>query len=745
MLSLLVYAVLALVCAAAAARWVMPIPGRVTCVLLLLPLVFTGGALVTDQVWAPFDLAYNSAPLSAARTEFGIERTAPGIYSDIASQIIPWRQAVRHAFAQGEWPLWNPFILGGDVLAGAAQPAPFYPPYLITMWLPLALWLGVQGSLALFLGALAAWLFLADCELSAEAALVGAAGWVFAGAVLFWIHWPVGVTTALFPLVLLGARRVVRAPGARSAVLLGLSFVLVLTSGHPETVLHVVAVAAVWAAIEWMLDRPVRPWRAVAAGVGAGATALAVSAVALLPVFEALPQTVEYDLRRNYFAGLDRSASLPDAVRHAVVQVVPFVYGTPGRAEPKVPGPWSLPGTAYAGSLLFAPALYALLRARDRRRWAWLGLGLFGLLAGVAAPGVTHLLARLPFFDIALNERLIFVAAFALSALAAYGLDAWSARRTRGLAWTALAGTVAMAAVAALLWAGLVQEGLPVEYLQGRLLAWLVPPLALGLLLLARPAARTGLVVALALLALQRQAEMGDLFPVRPVEAFYPKVAPLDRLGPEPTPYRVVGQGFELVPAAGAFYGLEDPRGYEAAHQEGDDVDGQKEHGAIPETIPDTARVIPPQQVDQPAVPTLDSLPVRHDIVGLQTQIIHPVKHGGKSGQPHRDHDALEVDSIAYMSGRFCNRTGGVQKGVNHLIESEPLLEAATFLEVVLQIVQLLAQSHDLTLFLDARQIIPQYRTVLIFSGTNVAAQGKILFLQLQTTQRLCHLGITYH
>jgi len=31
--------------------------------------------------------------------------------------MIPWNQAVRHALAQGEWPLWNPLILWGDVLA----------------------------------------------------------------------------------------------------------------------------------------------------------------------------------------------------------------------------------------------------------------------------------------------------------------------------------------------------------------------------------------------------------------------------------------------------------------------------------------------------------------------------------------------------------------------------------------------------------------------------------------------------
>ena len=47
--------------------------------------------------------------------------------SDIAFQMIPWRQALRQAMIEHEWPLWNRFEGCGDVLAGAAQAAPFSP------------------------------------------------------------------------------------------------------------------------------------------------------------------------------------------------------------------------------------------------------------------------------------------------------------------------------------------------------------------------------------------------------------------------------------------------------------------------------------------------------------------------------------------------------------------------------------------------------------------------------------------
>ena len=96
-------------------------------VLVLLPLCFTGRALLTGKLYAPVDLPFMSEPLNAYAAEFGVPKVHNGTLSDLYCQIIPWRSAVRTAIAHGEWPLLNPFMLCGDILAAAAQPAPYDP------------------------------------------------------------------------------------------------------------------------------------------------------------------------------------------------------------------------------------------------------------------------------------------------------------------------------------------------------------------------------------------------------------------------------------------------------------------------------------------------------------------------------------------------------------------------------------------------------------------------------------------
>ena len=87
-------------------------------VLLLLPLLFTGRALLTGRVYAPVELAYTTEPLNGYRAEIGAPEPRNRMLSDITFQMIPWRQALRQSIAGGAWPLWNRFEGCGDVLAG---------------------------------------------------------------------------------------------------------------------------------------------------------------------------------------------------------------------------------------------------------------------------------------------------------------------------------------------------------------------------------------------------------------------------------------------------------------------------------------------------------------------------------------------------------------------------------------------------------------------------------------------------
>ncbi len=567
MLSIPVYLALASLLVVAASRAVLPVPRRSAAVLVLLPLLFTGGAMLRDTAYAPADIGWNVEPLAGAREEYGVERTAPGIFTDITSQIAPWRHAVHRAWRAGEWPLVNPGLLCGDLLAGTAQAAPFYPLVLLTVWLPFPVFLTLQTAFAFLVAALGAWLFFADHELGELPSLLGAAGWAFSSFVAFWIHWPMGVAVGWLPLVLLGGRRVVRAPGTLSALLLAVALACPLLAGHPETGVHLVLFGALWAAIEWLVARPAKPGATVAAGLAGGTLALALSAVALLPILEALPQTFEHAWRQSAAAWARRSVPWPDALHHLAASAVPFAFGVPGEVEPPVPGPWRMPGTSYVGSVLLPLALLGLSRRGEPRRWA---------LPPSPSPGSPPACRRResprrsPRCRSSTSRSTNGSSSSAASGWWRSPRSGWrsgSSGRARG--WRRWRSPSRWRSASRWRWWGR-RWSTPVSSARGAVARGAIVVLSPALLgaaaLAARGGARATRVAGLALVLLlaQRRAEIGGLFPLHSAAAFYPRVAPLDRLGDEPSPYRVVGHGYALLPATASHYGLEDPRGYQA-------------------------------------------------------------------------------------------------------------------------------------------------------------------------------------
>src|SRR5207302_316814 len=79
--------------------------------------------------------------------------------------------------APTQWAHWNPFELSGNVLAAAAQSAPFHPVTLLGLLIPAPDALGFMAAMTYFLAALGMFLFLRNLELRQLPSLFGAAGW----------------------------------------------------------------------------------------------------------------------------------------------------------------------------------------------------------------------------------------------------------------------------------------------------------------------------------------------------------------------------------------------------------------------------------------------------------------------------------------------------------------------------------------------------------------------------------------
>ena len=233
-------------------------------------------------------------------------------------------------------------------------------------------------------------MFLYLRELGCEelAALIGAAGWMYCGFLVFWLEWVITTSVLWLPLVLLGVRRIVHRRDLGSMFLLVVGFFMMLQNGHPESALHIVALGIPYALFEmWPERRRVRDMlRAAGLGMGAGLIALLLSAIYLLPIIEAIPQTLEHWFRQEVFAHAEKSYPLPEAATRFSKQFVPFAFGYFQRERPKPPNRSVIPDGAYPGSVVFALAALGLWRSRRRERWYFLAIGAIGYLVGGQFP-----------------------------------------------------------------------------------------------------------------------------------------------------------------------------------------------------------------------------------------------------------------------------------------------------------------------------------------------------------------------
>ncbi len=536
--------------------------------IALLPLVFTGRAVLTGQLYGPADLYFAGDPWKRLAEAPTVGAPRNPILSDLAFANLPWRAAVREAVANGRAPLWNRYVLGGTPLLGAAQAGVFHPSTALGLWLPLALSWTFSCTFTLFLALLSAFVFFRDHDLGEPAALVGAAAWGFSTYLLFWNGWSVGPSTAAFPLLVLGLRRLAREPGRGGLALTVAALCLSLFGGHPESFFHSSAAGAAYFLWE-LAGRPRTAARAIGGAVGAGLLALLLCGPQLFPLLEVLPHTAEYRARqRSLESGAARqSVALRESAARLLPDVLPFAHGIYGRSRVEDRDDGSGMPLGYAGAVLFPLAALSFGAARPRRgRMMFLAFYLAGLAYGASAPGVMDLTSRVPGFALALNYRLVFLAGFGLAGLAALGTEALAEPGAgRRLAIASAAAAVLLAGLVAVARPVFASRGLEPAFVRGESLAEILPLALLALAAAAsrrRPAAVAN--AALALLVVQRFLEMRGVYPTLPASALAPSLPTLGALPLGSEPARIVATADVFRPNAAALYRIEDVRGYES-------------------------------------------------------------------------------------------------------------------------------------------------------------------------------------
>jgi len=292
-------------------------------------------------------------------------------------------------------------------------------------------------------------------------------------------------------------------------------------------------------------ERPNR--RAIAIAIASGVVTLALTAIYLLPVIDAIGQTQEHEFRKRVYATTPRRDRIERIAGGAATDLFPFLEGRTWRA----PILRNLPTERMAtGSIVLALALIAVFTVRSRESWFFAIAFVICALLGLRAPPVSTALHALPLFDVALNERFVFAAAFCLVMLAALALERG---RYDGVA---IGGVLIALAIGTLVVARFVNDDGP-QWASLRIFAELAPLAAVAFF-----PRRISVIVGA--LLLQRTLAQGLFYPANPPGAAYPKIPLLQALNGVTEPFRFVGRGMTLVPNTATMYGLEDVRGYQA-------------------------------------------------------------------------------------------------------------------------------------------------------------------------------------
>ena len=558
--TLIIYLVATAAALFAVSRYVVPLSNQVRVLLVVVPLLVTGPALLTGRTYGPVDIAYQTDPLKSVREMRGVGEPRSPVLNDVAMQMIPWRHAVREAVTHGRLPLWNPFILCGEPLLAVMQPATLHPFTWLGLLLPLSHAWTLEMTLGLFLALLSGYALFRDLSLSPVASAFGGTVWAFSDYLRFHAGWPHSAAAAPFPLLLLGLRRLAVERSRSGVAVTIVSLFLTAVAGHPESLFHAVAAGGLWFLYCLAFEAHRGRGRAVLMALAAGTVTAGLTAVILLPHVEAIRQTYDYFFRSTWWVHQKKSMPLKDSLATMQQILIPYVLGVPDHgsmaAKSQIP-------QAYVGSVALPLALLGLA-SRRRIRWILLLLGALGAAAWARFPVIADGISALPLFDLAINERLVFLFCFSVAALAAIGIDSLRDDLTHPFFRFALVSLLILIGGFLLNERQILARGMPGPFLM-MLFGMQVVPLAL-VVLGASPALRlTPSWIPSALLLLlvgQRAAETSYLYPTVATKAFYP---PLDLLAsiPRGAPYRMAALGMAFIPNVSTMYGLEDVRGYD--------------------------------------------------------------------------------------------------------------------------------------------------------------------------------------
>ncbi len=379
---------------------------------------------------------------------------APG---DGWAQNLGVRALAGQLIADGQAPLWNPYIFGGMPLMASVYPGSFYPPNWLFVILPAAWAMNIVVLTTYHIAIIGTYLYARRIGQTRLAALVAATAFSFGGFMINHLSHTSRIGAAAWlPWVLLAIENVIAQENWRGLwrwITLGALFItLQFLAGEPQMLVFTALVSVPCAL--FALNRA-ESHEDLLRGVKGLAVMLAVfvslSLIQLLPSLELLAQSERRDPGAQFFD----SYSFPPWQLPGLI--FPYFFGGALLPPYKVPY-WGAEITAimsgYVGMLVWLLAAVALFAGKKNGRvWLWLGVAVMAMVlafGGHLPFGLNHLLYRVPGYKTFRGlYRHQFEFTFAMAMLAGFGATALSTLKRELARRAVFFGTLAMTFVVA--------------------------------------------------------------------------------------------------------------------------------------------------------------------------------------------------------------------------------------------------------------------------------------------------------
>lgn len=331
------------------------------------------------------------------------------------------------SLAQGQLPLWNPYIFAGMPLLASVYTGALYPPNWLFALFPPGVAMNLVVITTYHLALAGAYRYARSLGINRAGAIVTGVAFTFGGYMVMSMGQTSNIATAAWlPWILLAIEKLYQRASWRWVAMGAIFIALQFFAGVPQMTWYTALVGGAYFLFSALIRARQQPrWRFALAVSTMAACGALLSAIQLLPLRELQRQSGRAEISYDYFAAF----SFPP--RQVLALVFPYFFGG-ATISPYHIAYWGQSGIfvtcGYVGMLaLLLGAVAAIGLRRHSIVWFWTGAALVSLTLsfGDYLPfGLNHWLYEIPVYNLfRASFRHMFEFTFACAVLAGLGVN----------------------------------------------------------------------------------------------------------------------------------------------------------------------------------------------------------------------------------------------------------------------------------------------------------------------------------